>query len=198
MMMSKFRGVKTNNAKTNAKREIREHILSVVGSDASVLEVFCGAGEMYKSVWYKAKDYLGIDKVKFFDDRRTICGDALKAVTKIDHKEFSIFDIDAYGSPYEILTVLLPKIAPDHKNIGFCITDGIAMDLKLGRISRGIRGLVNLDFHIAKRAHIIHDELISNVIERVCIDLKGTPSDIKIANGVKGSAMKYYCFVVNR
>lgn len=196
--MSKFRGVKTNNAKTNAKREIRAHILSVVGYDSSVLEVFCGAGEMYNAVWSRANDYLGIDKVKFFDERRTICGDALKAVVKLDPKEFAIFDVDAYGSPYEIISALLPKISKEHKKIGFCITDGIAMDLKLGRISKGIRMLVDIDFHIAKRAHVIHDELIINVIDRVCRELKGTPSDIKIANGVSGSAMKYYCFIVNR
>jgi hypothetical protein len=196
--MSKFNGVKTNNAKTNAKKEIRSHVLSSIGENAHVLEVFCGAGEMYEHVWKKASGYLGIDKVKFFDQRNTICGDALKAVTKIDVDDFTIFDIDAYGSPYEILIALLPKISRSHKKIGFVITDGIAMDLKLGRISKGIRKLVEIDFHIAKRAHIIHDDLIAKVIKRVSQDLQGSPTGIKIANGKKGSAMKYYCFIVER
>ena len=57
--MSKFNGVKTNNAKTSVKKDIREIILSKI-EKPSVLEVFCGAGAMYKDVWNKADKYLGI------------------------------------------------------------------------------------------------------------------------------------------
>ena len=48
--MSKFNGKKTNNAKTSAKKDLRQGVLSQM-KIARVLEVFCGAGEMYNSVW---------------------------------------------------------------------------------------------------------------------------------------------------
>ena len=47
--MSKFRGVKTDNAKITSKVDIRKESLKFI-KDSSVFEVFCGAGEMYKDV----------------------------------------------------------------------------------------------------------------------------------------------------
>lgn len=196
-MMSKFKGVKTNNAKTSAKRTIREQVLNEI-KKPSVLEVFCGAGEMYNDVWHKADNYTGIDKVKQFDDRHTICGDARKALRVVDLEQYNIFDIDAYGSPYEVLLDILPRVSRNFDRVGFVLTDGIAMDLKLGRISKGIRSLTGINGHIAKRAHVIHDDLIAKVIDRVCRDLGCKRHMVKMATGKTGSQMKYYGFVVTR
>ena len=195
--MSKFRGVKTNNARTNAKTEIRETAFGEIDGDKHTLEVFCGAGEMYHAVWNRSDSYTGIDKVKYFDERRTICGDARKAIRLVDIGIFNIFDIDAYGSPYEILADILPRVGP-HRKIAFVLTDGTNMDLKLGRISKGMRFFTGIDFHIAKRANVLHDEFIKDVINKTCDMLNGKPESVRIAKGVKGSAMRYYCFVVNR
>ena len=192
--MSKFRGVKTNNAKTAAKKMIRESVISKIGA-LPVLEVFCGNGEMYGSVWNKCESYTGIDIVKYFDERNTICGDAVKAVTSIDLSAYSIFDIDAYGSPYTILDIITSRIQTG-KEYGFIITDGTQMDLKLGRICKGIRSLSRIDFHIAKRAHKIHDDIISDIIETLEARLKGKVKNFIIANGKTGAAMKYYAFTI--
>lgn len=195
--MSKFKGVKTNNAKTSAKREIREAVLSKVESP-SVLEVFCGSGEMYQSVWHKADNYTGIDKVKQFDSRHTVCGDAEKAIRIVDLRIYNIFDIDAYGSPYEVLARVLGSVSPEWRSVGFVLTDGIAMDLKLGRICKGVRMLTGINGHIAKRAHVLHDEIISMVIDKVADSICGSVSMVKMATGKTGSQMKYYGFVVTR
>ena len=196
-MMSKFRGVKTNNAKTNAKKELRQSVFSEI-SNQKVIEVFCGSGEMYHAVWKDAEKYTGIDKVKFFDERHTICGDAEKAIRLININDYNIFDIDAYGSPYEILNYIIDKIDDSNRKIGFVITDGINMDLKLGRVCLGLRRFVDYDHHIAKRAHILHDEFINIVIDNIKNRLKGCISNFKIAHGNKGSNMRYYSFIVNR
>ncbi len=194
VIMSKFRGVKTNNAKTQAKEKIRRAILCDI-ENPSCLEVFCGAGEMYNSVWRECDYYTGIDINKYFDERNTICGDAEKAVTTIDLSKFNIFDIDAYGSPYTILDIITARVKPGLK-YGFIITDGTQMDLKLGRICKGIRSLTGIEHHIAKRAHIIHDSLISDIIKTVELRLGGIAGNFIIANGKTGAAMKYYAFTI--
>lgn len=136
--MSKFRGVKTDNANVSAKKELREFALTL-HKNPRVLEVFCGEGEMYRSVWHKSKIYTGIDKRKFFDERATICGDALKAMQLVDVNDFNIIDIDAYGSPYEIMANVAKNFSGDELTL--VITDGTNMDLKLGRVSAGLREL---------------------------------------------------------
>ena len=196
-MMSKFKGVKTNNAKTNAKQILRESIFDNI-RDARVLEVYCGSGEMYNAVWNKAQKYTGIDKVKYFDERHTICGDAEKAIRLVDVNDYNVFDVDAYGSPYEILDFIVKKIDLNYKKIGFVVTDGVNMDLKLGRVCKGLRHFIGYDFHIAKRANVLHDDFIKIVIDKIAEHLKGKIECLLIAQGVTGSSMRYYSFVVNR
>lgn len=195
--MSKFKGVKTNNAKTSAKREIRMRALESISSPA-VLEVFCGAGEMYESVWENANTYLGIDKVKFFDKRNTICGDAVKAVSTIDLSGYNVFDIDAYGSPYEVLDIVTRRMDKALGEYYFVITDGVSMDLRLGRICAGLRAMTGIEFHVAKKAAVIHDLLIADVIKEVERRLNGVHSNFMIAKGKTGAAMKYYAFKVTQ
>jgi tRNA G26 N,N-dimethylase Trm1 len=195
--MNKFKGVKTNNAKTDAKQKLRESVFLNM-KNSNVLEVYCGSGEMYNAVWYKAEKYTGIDKVKFFDKRHTICGDAEKAIRLVDINDYNIFDIDAYGSPYEILDYIVGKIDLKNKKIGFVVTDGVNMDLKLGRVCKGLRRFIGYDFHIAKRANVLHDDFIKIVIDKIASRLKGKVENLLIAQGVTGAAMRYYSFVINR
>lgn len=193
--MSKFNGVKTDNAKITAKKEIREFVLSKM-NNAFVLEVFCGAGDMYNDVWHNADSYTGIDKRKFFDKRNTLCGDAEKVLSVIDVDDFNVFDIDAYGSPYNCLDLILKRYIVKHKKIAFVITDGVAMDLRMGRISKGIRNILGIESHILKKANLIQDDLILKIIESVANKLKGVITDKKFAKGKTGAAMNYYAFIV--
>ena len=196
-MMSKFKGVKTNNAKTNAKPEIRHRILSMIDSPR-VLEVFCGAGEMYHSVWHMADRYTGIDKVKYFDNRHTICGDAKKAVKLIDVSDYNIFDIDAYGSPYDVLNIVLSRYQGDAKRLAFILTDGINMDLKMGRICKGLRSLLDVDSKIFKKANNLHGKIVEDIVDIVAEKLKAKVIHKEFAKGNTGAAMRYYAFVLER
>lgn len=193
--MSKFNGVKTDNAKITAKKKIREFILSKV-EKTSVLEVFCGAGDMYRDVWHQADSYTGIDKRKFFDKRNTLCGDAEKVLSVIDIDCFNVFDIDAYGSPYDCLDLILKRYAGNHKEVAFIITDGVAMDLRMGRICKGIRNIIGIDSHILKKANLIQEELIIKIIENIELKLNGRVFFKKFAKGKTGAAMKYYAIIV--
>lgn len=198
-MMSKFRGVKTDNRALDIKVKIRNDALSFLSDDASVLDVFAGQGEMYMHVWSKCKNYLGIDKKKFFDTRNLICGDNIKLIRTLDLNSFNVFDIDSYGSPYEILRYVVETINDgDQKKICFCITDGSSMDLKMGRVSQGLRFFTDIDFHILKNAHLIHDRFIDDVINKVC---EITSSRVDFVNKYHinyGACMRYYSFVITR
>ncbi len=194
--MSKFNGVKTNNAKTSVKAELRQYLLDAIDKP-KVLEVFCGDGEMYRTVWHEADKYTGIDIIKYFDERHTICGDARKSLRVIDDlSEYNIFDIDAYGSPYDVLDDIL-TLEPDLKKpVAFCITDGVDMDLKLGRVCKGLRKFIGYEHHIAKRANNLHDSFIKMVCDEVARRLNGKITSFKIATGKTGAAMKYYAFII--
>ena len=192
--MSKFNGKKTNNAKTTAKAELRLSVLNSI-KNPRVLEVFCGGGEMYNTVWNKAEKYTGIDKVKQFDERNTICGDARKALRLVNLSEFNIFDIDAYGSPYDVLDDIL-NLGELKKPVGFCITDGINMDLKLGRVCKGLRKFIRYEHNIAKRANTLHDKFIKIVCDDVAKRLNGEVGNFMVATGKTGATMKYYSFIV--
>ena len=189
-LMSKFNGVKTNNAKIRAKCDIREYVMSQIDRQ-SVLDIFCGTGEMYNSVWHKAMNYQGIDKVKFFDCRNTLCGDADKLIRRVDLTRFNIFDIDSYGSPYEILDYLTQTIRPSG-DVAFVITDGISIDLRLGRVCKGIRNLVGIENHVLKRASKMHDDIINIIAIEVSKRLKMRISSIRIAKGKTGASMRYW------
>lgn len=193
--MSKFNGVKTDNAPIAAKQQIRLSILDKI-KNPRVCEVFCGTGEMYRSVWHKAEDYIGIDKRKFFDERITICGDAEKAIRTINLNDYNIFDIDAYGSPYNILSYIVQN-RTEKGELAFVLTDGSSMDLRLGRVSRGLRELSGIKNHILKRASNIHDELIIEVVKNIERITGKKSSDFVIAKGKTGAAMRYYAFILN-
>jgi len=192
--MSKFRGVKTNNAKISAKKDIREFVMSQIAKQ-SVLEVFSGLGEMYDSVWHKADDYQGIDKVKVFDSRDTLCGDAHKLIRRADVQRFNIFDIDAYGSPYEILDYITQTIRPCG-DVAFVLTDGTNMDLKLGRVCKGIRNFVGIENHILKRASVIHEDIIGMIAKEIARRLKMRIMSMRIAKGKTGSSMRYWAITL--
>ena len=193
--MSKFQGAKTDNAQISAKEEIRKKILSKI-ENPCVLEVFCGAGEMYQKVWANAEKYTGIDKRKFFDERNTICGDAEKAIRVVDLEQYNIFDIDAYGSPYNILSyIILNRRFTDQ--VAFVLTDGSAMDLRLGRVSKGLRELSGIKNHVLKKASNIHDELILKVIENIEKITRKKATNFMIAKGRTGAAMRYYAFILS-
>ena len=195
--MSKFNGVKTDNAKINAKQDLRNNVLNFF-NEKHVLEVFCGSGEMYRDVWHVADTYTGIDIKKQFDERNTICGDAVKAVSTIDLDCFNVFDIDAYGSPYDVLNIILSRYQGHAKRLAFILTDGINMDLKMGRICKGLRSLLDVDSKIFKKANNLHGKIVEDIVDIVAEKLKAKVIHREFAKGNTGAAMRYYAFVIER
>lgn len=199
--MSKFKGVKTDNAKITAKHALRSGAVSMLASQKThVLEVFCGKGEMYEAVWSECNSYLGIDKRKFQDKRAVLIGDAMSALLQVNCSEYNIFDIDAYGSPYECLAEIVKQLEQKnkHKRIAFCITDGVQMDLRMGNITLSMACLSGINVKKISRAHKLHDVIIARIIDHIASRLHCNVIDKKIAIGATGSGMRYYSFVIEK
>lgn len=193
--MSHFKGVKTNNAKISAKEKLR-YFGNI--KDLSVLDIFCGSGEMYNKSWKNAKSYEGIDIKKYEeqDERVLHIGDAPSILKQIkDINKFDIFDIDAYGSPYECLYIISNKIKIKNEKY-FIITDGIEIDLRMGNIEQFFGLLADLKPKKINNIHIMHDILIKKVIENLCKKLNCQYKDFQIAKGLTGSGMRYYKFTL--
>lgn len=94
----------------SAKVSLRERVLEQV-QPAHVLDAFCGPdGEMWRAVWNKAASYVGIDEAyKPFDPRRRFVGDNRKIMRSIDLQAFNVFDLDAFGEPWEQLVILTAR-----------------------------------------------------------------------------------------
>lgn len=195
--MSKFKGVKTDNGKNSAKLGIREYLLKYF-EYSSVLDCFCGDGFMFDNVWHSADEYTGIDIKKFFTKKRkVICADNLKFLKVESIKKYNIFDIDAYGSPYEQLSIIIKKLENEEpKTVGFSITDGTQIDLRMGRICKGMAEMTELSVNRIKKAHKLHDDLINIVIKNIQKRLKSTIKYSKIATGRTGAGMRYYGFII--
>jgi hypothetical protein len=191
--MSHFRGVKTNNAKITAKEKLR--VIQGI-NNLSVLDIYCGAGEMYNAVWNKAKSYEGIDIKEFTDGRKLHIGDAPQILKKINIDKFDVFDIDAYGSPYECLLIILNKIKT-RKIRHFIITDGIEIDLRMGNIEQFFGILTGVESRKINNIHKIHDQLILKLLKNIEHNLNTKVSNFLIAKGKTGSGMRYYRFTIN-
>jgi len=196
--VSKFNGVKTNNAKISAKKDLRNEIIRCA-EISNVIEVYCGKGEMFDLVWNKSDSYIGIDKVKFFDKRNTICGDAVSCLKQIDVTKYNIFDIDAYGSPYECISEIVRQLEASKNNdkLYFCVTDGLQIDMRMGRVSKFMAELSGVNSRRISKAHKMHNIIIKNIIHNISNRLNRRLLSSNIAIGKTGSGMRYYTFILS-
>src|SRR5262252_2796473 len=101
MILKPF-STKTNTAPIAraAKIEIRRNLLAAI-KPARVFDAFAGAGELHDAVWCEAAEYVGCDEKWFRDHRLMYVADNRRVLRAVDLTAFNIFDLDAYGSPWE-------------------------------------------------------------------------------------------------
>lgn len=131
---------KTDNhaASFGDKVELRRNALDAIGaSKAVVLDCFAGSGKMHKAVWHEAKRYVGIDQRFFFDQRTAFVASNQVVLRVIDLSQFNVFDLDAYGSPWEQAQIIAQR-RPVGKGeqIAMILTDGGGMRMKFGGVPR--------------------------------------------------------------
>ncbi len=162
-------GAKVNNAHAGkpAKVEIRRNVLEAVGRDAAVFDAFAGTGEMFRNVWRDARAYVGCDLEWHRDGRVAYVADNRRVMRCIDLGAFTIFDLDAHGSPWEQATILAARrtVAPGER-VGLVITEGSTLDLKRGNLSRALAGLVRMHGHLNGMTRW-QDEILTLAINEV-------------------------------
>lgn len=139
-----------------AKVDIRRRVLAAIGADqARIFDAFAGTGQMHSAVWKDAASYTGCD-LKYVpmrgDQRLMFAADNRRVLRSLDLSAFNLFDLDAYGSPWEqALIVATRRRVSAGERIGFAITEGGGIPYKanivpapvavLARIRPGIVGL---------------------------------------------------------
>lgn len=190
---------KVNNTSNPSKHKLRLEAIKDCGErDCRVLELYCGAGEMYKKVWRRSSKYLGVDIEKFNDERETIQGDAVKTISRLDLSKFNTFDIDAYGEPYTAMYELVQNLGIVNRDLYFCVTDGSEFTMRMGTLCRGLRlSLYGSDESapkIVKRIHKQHDRLAKEAFKNYAKNTGTKLNKMLMAKGKTFAGVRYYYF----
>jgi hypothetical protein len=148
---------------TRAKIEIRRRVLEAI-ADASVFDAFAGTGQMHAAVWKDARAYVGCDTRWIDDGRPAYVADNRRVLRAIDLGAFNVFDLDAYGSPWEAaLIIAARRPVPEGERVGIIVTDGAGLAYKANSIPTAVKQLAGL------RAGMVgvsrrHDEVIDRTV----------------------------------
>jgi hypothetical protein len=99
----------TENSHLRTKVRIRLDLIDELGlNNLSVLDAFAGQGLVWKEIQRQRPDLqiatVGIEKRKYINPN-VIMGDNRKAMKGMDLAAFDIIDLDAFGCPWEQLTL---------------------------------------------------------------------------------------------
>ncbi len=137
----------THPASRAAKLDLRRRVLLELVGEARVLDVFCGRGEMYQGAWRDAASYIGCDERAWErTDPPRFVADNRRVLRCVDLQAFNVFDLDAYGSPWEQMTILAARRtwAPGERG-AVVLTDGSSLKLRWGGRPRAMAAMAGLD-----------------------------------------------------
>jgi hypothetical protein len=181
-----------------AKTRIREMVLAAIGAEkARVFDVFAGEGAMYRAVWHEASDYIGCDKDWFRQDpRKTYVGDNRRVLRAIDLAPFTIFDCDAWGSPWEQLYIIAARrpLEPGER-LGLAITEGLGLKMNMGGTSKALAKLAGIKTHMPGMGAARND-LIERALRRILEMMHASVERRWQADGNKGSRVTYMGLVL--
>ena len=106
----------------SAKVALRNHFLNLISRPANVLECFAGAKRELYHACYESDNVTGLD-IKSSD--KTIKIDNKKFIASADLKKYNFFDLDAYGSPYELLLNIFNRRSKIRGEFVVILTDGM-------------------------------------------------------------------------
>jgi len=164
-------GDKKHNASPalHAKVSMRRNVLDAIGRDrARVFDAYAGPGAMYDGAWHEAAQYTGCDEEWFRDARRVFVADNQVVLRALDLDAFNIFDLDAFGSPWECATIIAArrKVQPGEL-VGLCLTDGSGLRLKLSGVPHALARLAGVGGNV-RLANRGHEAMFSRALDVVC------------------------------
>lgn len=172
--LDKATSIAVDNASTAkaAKIEIRRLVMEAIDGDVSVFDAFAGSGEFYRTVWKGADFYVGCDKRYFPDERRAYVADNRRVLRAINLAVFNVFDLDAYGAPWEQAAIIAARrrIEPGER-VGMIFTEGNGLNYKNNVVPRAVTSLIGLRGDTAvglhKRRADIHNAILTQIARRI-------------------------------
>lgn len=135
-----------NNPKAlAAKIQMRERILEQI-QPARVLDLFCGHRHLWEAVWRHAGSYVACDAAPWAigEAPRFAC-DNRRLLRCLDLAQFNVFDLDAFGSPWEQMVILAARRRWKKGELGaLAITDGSTLKTRWGGLPNAMRILCGL------------------------------------------------------
>lgn len=179
----------------SAKIDIRSRVLDMVGPRTAVFDAFAGEGQLYRQVWCRADYYVGCDRNWYRDARLMYVADSRRVMRAIDLGQFNVFDLDAWGSPWEFALIICARRSVKPKEtIGLVITDGSSLKMRMGGLPHALAQLAGVAPWIvgAQRAPDLIDRAIAEVSRRLrCRLVKRWE-----AQGTSGARMRYIGLVL--
>jgi hypothetical protein len=149
--MDRYRGkyVPLENAGPafEAKIAIRRRVMDAIGvKRAHVFDAFAGAGAMYSAVWKEAAAYAGCEIRQWERDGRLMfCADNRRVMRAIDLSEFNVFDLDAFGFPWEqALIVAERRPVRTGERVAFIFTEGGGIAYKANTVPHAVTLLAGI------------------------------------------------------
>jgi hypothetical protein len=181
----------------DAKTQIRLHVLEAIGTKkAHVFDGFAGDGEMFRRVWMQAASYVGCDLKWYSDEREAFVCDNRRVLRAIDLAPFTVFDVDAFGSPWEQAVIIADRrpVAAAER-IGLVLTEDSGLKLKFGSYPAALCELARIR-PTAAGGSASGDELIDRAIDGWAKRAGGIVIARWQAERRSGSAVKYVGIVV--
>jgi hypothetical protein len=193
---------KVDNAKgaKKAKVQLRRNVLEAIGRrDAHVFDAFAGAGAMYDAVWHEAASYVGCDTHWHQDARTCYVADNQRVLRGIDLTRFTIFDLDAYGAPWDQLTLLAARRPIQAgEQIGVVLTEGTWLKTRTGLIPHALRRATGLNFKTPILSAEGYDELIGRALMGAVTKMQGRIVRRWLARGLTPARVQYLGVILVR
>jgi hypothetical protein len=164
---------KVDNQAHGAKVDIRKRVVAALARDIYVFDAFAGAGSaMYDAVWSDAEYYVGCDLKWERDTGRTLfVGDNRRVMRAIDLKKFNVFDLDAYGFPWEQALIIADRrpVKPGEA-IGLIITEGGGIAYKANSVPHAVSILARVRHGavgLGRRREDIVDRCLAGLARRM-------------------------------
>jgi hypothetical protein len=190
-------GFKVDNASRgkSAKIAIRQTVADAIGGPVHVFEAFAGTGELYRAVWQRrAASYAGCDLRYFRDGRRVFVADNRRVLRAIDLAAFNVFDLDAYGSPWEQAMIITARrtLKPGER-IGIVVTEGNGLNYKNGIIPHAVNELIGLRHAMTpgRALNRRRAEVQERIWQALAVRLGATLERLWRAQGVSGQSVAY-------
>jgi hypothetical protein len=181
-----------DNQAHGAKVDIRKRVVAALGRDAYVFDAFAGNGVMFDSVWKDAEYYVGCDlKWERGTGRSLFVGDNRRVMRTIDLGKFNVFDLDAYGFPWEQALIIADRrpVKPG-ETIGLVLTEGGGIAYKANSVPHAVSILAKIR-HGAVGLGRRREDIVDRCLKGLARRMRCTIEKRWQATGKSGATLLY-------